>query len=51
MVGLRGEMTFTINKRSFIAFGAVLAVTVAAIAVGYLAGQPPASPRTPWRCS
>jgi uncharacterized protein (DUF1501 family) len=32
-------MTFTISKRTLIAFGAVLAVALAAIAVGYLAGQ------------
>jgi flagellar biosynthesis/type III secretory pathway protein FliH len=32
-------MTFTINKRTVVAFGAVLAVALAGIAVGYLAGQ------------
>jgi flagellar biosynthesis/type III secretory pathway protein FliH len=32
-------MTFTINKRTLAAFGAVLAVALAGIAVGYLAGQ------------
>jgi hypothetical protein len=32
-------MTFTINRRTVVAFGAVLAVALAAIAVGYLAGQ------------
>jgi hypothetical protein len=32
-------MTFTINKRAVLSFGAVLAVALAGIAVGYLAGQ------------
>jgi hypothetical protein len=32
-------MTFTISKRTFISLGAVLAVALAALAAGYLAGQ------------
>jgi flagellar biosynthesis/type III secretory pathway protein FliH len=35
----RRAMTFTISKRTLAAFGAVLAITLAAVAVGYLAGQ------------